>query len=634
MYVIDFDIVAAAISLISLYLFYLRKNISNTQSDRFAMLIWAMLGSSVFSALSSLSINALPVCPASGVIATTTFFLLFHNSLPVLTAFYLLSFTVAPVIRFKWNVAFFTPIGIAFALILTNPLSRLVFFIDDTGVYRHGPAFLALYIIATGYFLLGFFAVILPKKLPSRAQRYAFLSAILLPLIAMVIQNELSGIMLECFAGSIGALTVLLTIQNSNELIDGSTGFFTRESFSQFLQQALSGKEKFTVLIVHAREIPSFQGIFDSVSYSKIVHSFNTWLASAAGKRALICALDEGLYAILPGVRCDEAYFGELALAVVARSKDEWNVDSLQIEIPVEIGILRLPADGASVADVMALVDQLVAMPTAIGNRHVFSSGDLLPDRRTKDSAIQAALDSGSFQLRYQPVYSVEEKRIVALEALVGVVGESGEWIQQRDILKVAEQIGLSHWLGEAVLDKACEWFVQNDLPSRGITSLQVRLLESQCVELDWPRSVTRILKERNMSGSLLCLEITEPSVVNVGENLKLNMDLLSGQGVRFALDDYGSGYTDLGQILDMPFSHVKIDKEVVYSGLRTDKGERLLTGSVSLFTRLGLSITAEGIETPGQSSFLSGAGCAYLQGYHYGHPLDPANILELLANA
>jgi EAL domain-containing protein (putative c-di-GMP-specific phosphodiesterase class I) len=537
-------------------------------------------------------------------------------------------------VRLKGSVAFFTPIVISFVLILTNPVSRLVFFVDDAGVYRHGPAFLALYIIATGYFLLGFFAVILPKKLPSRAQRYAFISAILLPLIAMFIQNKLSGITLESFAGSIGTLVVLLTIQNSNELIDGSTGFFTRETFSQFLHQALSRKEKFTVLVVHAREIPSFQGIFDSVSYGKIVHSFDSWLVSAAGKYALVCALDEGLYAILPGVNCDDAYFGELALAVVARSKDEWTVDSLQIEIPVEIGILRLPSDGATVADVMALIDQLVAMPTAIGNRHIFSSGDLLPDRRTKDSVIQAALDSGSFQLRYQPIYSVEENRFVALEAIVGILGEGGEWIQQRDILKVAEQIGLSHWLGEAVLDRACQWFTENDLSSRGISSLQIRLLESQCVELDWPRSVSRILKDRNMAGSLLCLEITEPSVVNVGENLKLNMDLLSGQGVRFALDDYGSGYTDLGQILDMPFSHVKIDKEVVYSGLRTDKGERLLTGSVSLFTRLGLSITAEGIETPEQSSFLTGAGCAYLQGYQYSHPLDPAHILELLAKA
>lgn len=634
MYVIDFDIVGAAISLLSLYLFYLRKNISTKQSDRFALLIWAMLGSSVFSALSSLSINMIPVCPISPVIALTTFFLLFHNSLSVLTTFYLLSFTVAPVVRLKGSVAFFTPIVISFLLILTNPLSRLVFFVDDAGVYRHGPAFVALYIIATGYFLLGLFAVILPKKLPSRAQRYAFFSAILLPLIAMFIQNKLSGIMLECFAGSIGTLVVLLTIQNGNELIDGSTGFFTRETFSQFLQQALSRKEKFTVLVVHAREIPSFQGIFDSVSYGKIVHAFDSWLASAAGKHALVCALDEGLYAILPGVNCDDAYFGELALAVVARTKDEWTVDSLQIEIPAEIGILRLPSDAASVADVMALIDELVAMPTAIGNRHIFSSGDLLPDRRTKDSAIQEALDSGSFQLRYQPIYSVEEKRFVALEAIVGVLGEDGEWIHQRDILKVAEQIGLSHWLGETVLDRACQWFTENDLSSRGIASLQVRLLESQCVELDWPRSVSRILQARNMEGSLLCLEITEPSVVNVGENLKLNMDLLSGVGVRFALDDYGSGYTDLGQILDMPFSHVKIDKEVVYSGLRTDKGERLLTGSVSMFTRLGLSITAEGIETPEQSSFLSGAGCAYLQGYQYGHPLDPESILELLSNA
>ncbi|OQB00987.1 MAG: Cyclic di-GMP phosphodiesterase YahA [Spirochaetes bacterium ADurb.Bin215] len=199
-------------------------------------------------------------------------------------------------------------------------------------------------------------------------------------------------------------------------------------------------------------------------------------------------------------------------------------------------------------------------------------------------------------------------------------------------MLHLAERTGLGQRLGELILEKAFTWYVSNFLSTRGIEQLQIRLLESQCLETDWPRTVLRIAEKTGMDLSHLCLEITETSVVNTLSTLKLNMEFLLAKNVSFALDDYGSGYTDFGEILEMPFSIIKLDKKIVHAGLQTKKGERLLEGSVSLFRQIGWPIVAEGVETDEQAAFLAAMGCQYLQGYHFGYPVNGDVLLSMLS--
>ncbi len=151
------------------------------------------------------------------------------------------------------------------------------------------------------------------------------------------------------------------------------------------------------------------------------------------------------------------------------------------------------------------------------------------------------------------------------------------------------------------------------------------------CLDLDWPGSVVRSAEACGMDLSRVCLEITETTVARLGWDLRVNMELLAGRKATFALDDFGSGYTNLVQLMQMPFSLIKIDKKVIQPGLSNLKGRRLIEGAIDLFKRQGRAVAAEGVESEEHAEILAYLACDYLQGYHFGRPLDGGEILGQL---
>jgi len=433
------------------------------------------------------------------------------------------------------------------------------------------------------------------------------------------------------------SLFLLLTVQNSNELIDGQTGLYNRDAFLQFLPKSFARAKPFSMLLVHSEELTALQGLVDVHTYGQIQRTFSSWLACTAGKKTVVCALDSGQFALIVEQNDAEIQAGEIAMAIAERSREVWNIGPTQIEIPLRVGIIQCPRDASDVRDAVDYAVQLTNLSVLASSRHIFYASDFRSGKTGRDAAIadslRAVIESGEPELRYQPVWSVTRQRPVALEVLIGVHTADGEWVRQSENQQIAEQIGVSRSIALLVLDRAFDWYVRNGLEARGIEQLQIRLVPALCVELDWPRVILQTARERNFNPARLCLEITETTVVNAGDSLKINMGLLAGQGVSFAMDDYGSGYTDFGQETMMPFSLIKLDKKIVQAAFQSRKGELLLGGSIRLFKHLRHDIVAEGVETAAQADLLYRMGADYLQGYHFGYPLEGDEILKQLGS-
>lgn len=635
MYLIDFNIVAIMLSIITLYLFHIQKKLADAASRRFELLLWVVLASPVLDTASSLLINGLPHSSRAAIMIVTTVLYLSHTSLMPLVAGYVATVGAFDMRRRAVRGLSLFPWFLSITIVLLNIPFGIAFSIDDTGIYRHGPGLTALYLLAGVYLVFVLWAVAFRRSGFSRAQRAAFLSSLVLPVAAVVIQNIVPGLMLESFAASLGVLFVLLTIQNSNELLDGQTGLYNRDAFLRRLREAFGRSSGFHVVIVHSREISALKDFLDVNLYEHMVRSFASWLSRLAGRSTFGSALDDGLYVLLLERSVRDTAVGELVISIVSRSTEVWKFGSTEVELPVRVGILQCPQECRDVSDVMDLIDQLSMLPDHTENRHVFYARDFALGKHRRDAEIayrlKETIAAGTPELRYQPLYATAEGRITALEVLVGLRLENGRLAAQSDVLRIAERTGRARALADLVLERSCEWFVQSGAASLGIEQLQVRLLESKYLDLDWPHTVIRIARSCGMELSRLCLEVTEPAVVNTWSTLRLNMELLAGQGVCFALDDFGSGYTDLLKILDFPASVVKLDKRIVWAGLRHRTGQKLLAGSISLFRRLGRKIVAEGIETAEQAGLLAAMGSDYLQGYRYGRPMSGDAVLSLL---
>ncbi len=633
MYRLEYDIVAFLAGILTLVIFYAQRQARNRRSRVFHMLLWVITGGTFFSLLSSVALNSLPDGRNLTALLFPTLFLVFHITIPVLFCLYLLALTDHSRPGALFRTAFFLPWGLLFVFVLLNVSHGFIFFISESNRYESGPAHFTLYLVSMCYIAIIVLILVRNFRKMLRYEIVASMAALVFPLIAILIQFFVPGLILENFAFAIVALFFLLTVQNNADSIDGITGLYNRETFLIHLKDSFLRKHSFSVVLVRSRELDSLGAYLDNYTYNRLLRSLSGWFMLLADRKFTLFSIDDGLFAFITNWHVDEGAVGELALEIVKRSGTPWISGISRFEILFQTAIIRCPADCSQTSQIIDYVEQFILLTEMFADRHILYGRDFIPDKHLRQAMVAYALrekiDARLLELEYQPVLSKNDDRIIAVEVLVTVPLPDGSVARQSEVLHIAERTGLGQQLGELIMDQAFSWFVANRLPERGIPFLQVRLLESQCIETDWPGSILRIAKKAGMDVSRLCIEITETSVVNTFETLKFNMEILIARKVCFALDDYGSGYTDFGEILEMPFSVIKLDKKMVHAGLKTGKGERLLQGTISLFQKIGWPIVAEGIETEDHARMLNSMGCAYLQGYWIGYPVPGDELLR-----
>ena len=183
--------------------------------------------------------------------------------------------------------------------------------------------------------------------------------------------------------------------------------------------------------------------------------------------------------------------------------------------------------------------------------------------------------------------------------------------------------------LGEQVLSKVCRFIRDHDMKALGIRWINVNLSPVQFMSRDVPERFSAILKEYGVNQEMIHLEITEQSMID----FSLLRDQITGlhdSGFEFALDDYGSGYSNLSRVRQYPFTNIKIDMEVVWNYCQ--EKDVLLPALIQGFKQMNLSITAEGIETEEMSEAMKEIGCDYLQGYYFSRPVPMDEFVRMSA--
>ena len=248
---------------------------------------------------------------------------------------------------------------------------------------------------------------------------------------------------------------------------------------------------------------------------------------------------------------------------------------------------------------------------------------------------LSKAIANEELFLHYQPMISLRTGTIVGVEALLRWRRPGGERVGPTEFIPLAEETGLIDEIGEWALRTACgqnvSWQREGISPIR----ISVNVSAHQLRRPTFPEKVDGILKEVGLDPQWVELEITESAfigdVLNHGEPQVTVMRKLSESGVRLSIDDFGVGYSSLSQLRRFPFTTLKMDRSFVAGLAKDQKSGAVARGLVGLAHSLGLVVTAEGVESEKQLSFLSAEGCDYVQGYLASRPLSADKLGELL---
>jgi diguanylate cyclase len=319
-----------------------------------------------------------------------------------------------------------------------------------------------------------------------------------------------------------------------------------------------------------------------------------------------------------------------LARRILDTITQPFEIADATVTIGVSIGVALAPEHARDRESLMRLADTALYEAKSEGrNRYRLfqrQMDETIRMRKVVEDELRRAITHDELVLHYQPVFSADGESIVAVEALVRWPHSKQGTIPPASFIAIAEERGLVIPLGEWVLRRACE-----DGKRWPHLRIAVNVSPIQFRHRDFVASVVRALDETGFEASRLELELTEGVVVEDADAAEAAMMELRALGVNLALDDFGTGYSSLIYLRRFAFDKIKIDRSFLESMEATGESAILVHSIVHLGRALGLTVTAEGVETREQHRFLQALGCHQLQGYLFSRPVSADEIDRML---
>lgn len=311
-----------------------------------------------------------------------------------------------------------------------------------------------------------------------------------------------------------------------------------------------------------------------------------------------------------------------------------FNIKGDEIHISSFIGISIFPFDGQTVEDLYssALNACRFAPESKTGNRYLFASGEI-NEQATKhlriENLLHNAIKEDELELYFQPQINAKTQSIERLEALLRwKSGQMGN-ISPADFIPISERSGHIDLLGDWVIYNACRQYRAWLDDGLEIDSIAINLSGVQLRKKNLAKCIQDILNEFNLKPHNLDIELTESTLVSLYDKNFTVLRQIMDHGHRVYMDDFGTGFSSLSYLKDVPLNGLKIDRSFVKEIGSSAGTEKLIASIVSMARGLELEVVAEGVETQEQADFLVACGCDFLQGFLFSRPVPASEVVD-----
>jgi len=417
---------------------------------------------------------------------------------------------------------------------------------------------------------------------------------------------------------------------------DALTDLPNRVTFYERMETALSRQRRSEFVAVLSLDLDRFKSVNDTLG-----HPIGDLLLQAAADRMRSCVRSEDLVARLGGdefaiVQVSSTPTSDVS-ALAARLIEvvgaPYDLDGHQVNVGASVGIAIAPTDGDKPDQLMKSADLALYRAKADGGGdYRFFEVEMdarMQARRALELDLRKAIVNGEFELYYQPIIDVKTKQITSCEALLRWHHPERGMIAPVEFIPVAEHTGLIVPLGEWVLRQACAEAVR--WPTH--VTIAVNLSPAQFKSRNLVPMVVNALAASGLPAARLELEITEMVLVQDNDGAFAILHQLRNLGIRIVMDDFGTGYSSLGYLRSFPFDKIKIkiDQSFIQDLPAKQDSVAIVRAVVGLSSSLGITTTAEGVETEEQLASLTAEGCNEFQGFLFSLPKTAADIARLL---
>lgn len=411
---------------------------------------------------------------------------------------------------------------------------------------------------------------------------------------------------------------------------DALTGLPNRVFFREQIEQAIDRGESPAVLCL---DLDRFKRVNDSLGHptgDALLRAVTERLQSCVRATDTIARLGGDEFAIIQVGARQPNDATVLATRLINALGQSFEIDGHEINVGTSIGIAVAPTDGNEPNQLLRNADLALyrAKADGGGTYHFFrpEMDAQMRARLALELDLRKALVAGEFEVYYQPLVDSRTNEVAGFEALVRWNHPERGLVLPVEFIPLAEEIGLIVPLGEWVLREACvqatKW--------PGKLSVSVNLSPAQFRNRTLVLSVISALGSSGLPANRMELEITETVLLQDSAATLETLHQLRELGVRISMDDFGTGYSSLSYLRSFPFDKIKIDRSFVGELGKSSDGLAIIRAITGLGISLGMTTTAEGVETAEQLDLLRAEGCSQVQGFLYS-PARPAKEIPAL---
>ncbi|MCR5273120.1 MAG: EAL domain-containing protein [Lachnospiraceae bacterium] len=510
--------------------------------------------------------------------------------------------------------------------ILIAPINY--FYDPETGIlYSYGPATIITYLIALTFIISTFVLTIVKASHLTSRKAYAIRAWMIIWIFAALIQYFNNKLLIVSFATVIGILILYLNFENPEFNLDHVTGMFNQNAYYLATTELYNHNMEFSVISI----------IFD-IRFEGIIQE--------EGKDILMSQMAKYFF-FLPGVEV----FKITDQQVLLLFKNKENAaNSVQILNDTFDSTLSKYGDIIYYTKFIYVPDSTVVTSgkellnliqyVRVNNIGLFrnrfytvNNNDAfrMNSENSMEQELEDAMNSDRVVVYFQPIYSTVLGRFSSAEALVRIYDKEGNLIPPDSFIHLAENNGMILRLGEIVFEKVCE-FIKYESPEQyGLDYIEVNLSIVQCIYKHLASNFIRIMKKYDINPRHINFEITESASLRGRDTLIKNMNTLINYGVKFSLDDFGTGQSNLNYIVDFPFSIIKFDKNMTNSYFDNKKAKYIMDTAMRMIKGLGLEIVSEGVESIEQFTALKDLDIGHIQGYYFSRPLLSDDFIKFI---
>lgn len=520
-------------------------------------------------------------------------------------------------------------------LITLNPFTKNIFDITADGGYVRGGLIPVTYLIFYAYCAASIVITMANYKKTDRKIRKILAAFPVLAVLVIIVQQMYPSIILSGSAATCALLIIYLHIQNKQISLDYLTGLPNRRELLDMLELVLKrpSEEEFTLLVISLREFRNINNTCGQQQGDKFLQKFARFLCSI-GPEGRVYRFSGDEFAILFTEESDDR-IAYCVRAVSSRMEKPWHIGDYRFTLSTVMGVIRRSDVDSTVEYVINAIEYAVyqAKSGKCGavcycNKEMLGK---LERRREIVRILKEKLADQSFEMYYQPIYSVEDKDFRYAESLMRINESPIGPIYPSEFIPIAEETGLIIDITYVVLDKVCKFI--NRLLAKGIEvgSIHVNFSGVQFSQPDLKKKVLEIIQQNGTPPSAIKIEFTESTLAESPQTVTEFVMDMEEYGIKMGLDDFGTGYSNFATVISIPFGTIKMDKSIIWAAAGNKMSAEAVRHIVNTFKALGMKVVAEGVETEEQRQFVEDVGIDQIQGYYYSRPLSAHDMEQFM---